>query len=326
MVLENESQFHESELAVQKQVGVAEAVAKYSEGFIRAAMPDQHRIFFNQLPFVMLGILDQRGYPWAMPLFGEPGFIQSPSDQSLILDAKLPLEKRLKLDMSVGQKIGILGIEWETRRRNRVNGVIDQLSDDGFSISVEQSFGNCPQYIQTRMLSGRERDHMDSLEFKLNLTESIGADSKHQIETADTFFIASRTARFHSDPRSGIDVSHRGGKPGFVKVEGNRLLFPDFRGNRFFNTLGNIESDGRVGVFFPDFVSGAAVFAVGKAQILWDDDATKSIKGAERLVEIEVQQCLYLEEFLALAGDTTEFSPVLERTGVWPHMSGSSLS
>ena len=51
-------------------------------------------------------------------------------------------------------------------------------------------------------------------------------------------------------------MSHRGGKPGFVGVQGDTLAIPDFRGNRFYNTLGNLLGDPRAGLLFVDFASG----------------------------------------------------------------------
>ena len=318
MTQKQSSQFHQSELAVQERLGVAESVARYSEGFIRPEMPDQHRSFFSQLPFVLLGLVDHDGYPWAIPLFGNPGFIQSPSDQTLSLSHQPSLVKDIGLDFRVGQKIGVLGIALDTRRRNRLNGLIDHISDHGFSILVEQSFGNCPQYIQTRNLTFREHNDANLSQSQFDIADSIGHDAENKIQKADTFFIASRTAIFDSDPRSGIDVSHRGGKPGFVKVEGNRLVFPDFTGNRFFNTLGNIESDGRIGLFFPNFATGEAIFLVGKAKIIWEDESIASIEGAERLIEVGVERCLYIDEFLEMEGKLVEFSPFLAGTGVWP--------
>ena len=52
--------------------------------------------------------------------------------------------------MNDGAAIGLLGIDLRTRRRNRLNGVIRREGAAGFDVDVEQSYGNCPQYIQLR--------------------------------------------------------------------------------------------------------------------------------------------------------------------------------
>ncbi|MFC3119999.1 FAD-binding oxidoreductase [Agaribacter flavus] len=314
------SQFHNAEIAVQERLGVADMVARYSEGFIRPAMPEQHRDFFTQLPMVVIGVPDKDGYPWAMPLHGKPGFIQSPDAKTLTIATTPALTNVLKLDFADNKKIGFLGIEPHTRRRNRMNGVLKSVKQDGFAISVEQSFGNCPQYIQKRHLNWVEGDHTHSeLDFDaLSLTKTLTAASIDLLNNADTFYIASRTKIFSTNERCGIDVSHRGGKPGFVKIEGNSLYFPDFSGNRFFNTLGNIHSDGRVGLFIPDYKSGSTLFIIGFARIIWDADSAAEFEGAERIVSVDIHQSLYVEHFLAMRGELEELSPSLLHTGTWP--------
>jgi len=313
----NQSQFHSAEVAVQERLGIAELVAQYSKGFIRTAMTEQHREFYSELPFVVLGVTDHKGYPWPIPLFGQAGFIQSPNEITLHFTGLPSLIKILDIEFITGQKIGLLGIQLSTRRRNRVNGVIQTVNNKNFSIQVEQSFGNCPKYIQKRELTWAVYSKLLSRSSDEKLTAVIATNAIALIEGADTFFIASRTKYFDKDKRSGIDASHRGGKPGFVKVENNQLKFPDFRGNGFFNTLGNIESDNRVGLFFPDFTTGNAVFVAGKARVLWDKEAREGFNGAERIVEIKIEQSVYLLAFMAMTAELKEFSPVLQGTSTW---------
>ncbi|WP_448551243.1 2Fe-2S iron-sulfur cluster-binding protein [Thalassotalea montiporae] len=317
-----DSQFHADEIAVQARLGIAEKVAHYSKGFIRDAMPEQHREFFCQLPMVVLGMVDHDGFPWALPLYGKPGFIQSPSDTQLTLEATPDLASLFALDVHHGQKIGLLGIELETRRRNRMNGTIREISSQSLAIEVEQSFGNCPQYIQTRAFNYNELEssayQADPTGFEhLTLATNIAPSSKSLIESADTFFIASRTRDFNEDKRTGIDASHRGGKPGFVKVTGNSLSFPDFSGNKFFNTLGNITSDGRVGLYFPNYATGDAVFLTGQASIAWQHKALPDIKGAERIIEVTVEKSVFISGYLPVTGELVENSPALDNTGTW---------
>lgn len=317
MIKPYNSPFHADEIAVQRRAGVADSVARYSEGFIRSAMPEQHRDFFTSQTMVIAGLCDQSGTPWAMPLFGKPGFIRSPNAEKLDIGITPELCSLLNLEFKTHAKIGLLGIELQTRRRNRVNGVIADIKPHYFSIAVEQSFGNCPQYIQKRKLRCQSQRQRRECFDDLNISSQLEAASKALIAKADTFFIASRTETFDNDPRTGIDTSHRGGKPGFVKIDGNTLKFPDFSGNRFFNTLGNIVSDGRVGLFFPDFSSGATVFLSGTARIIWEDEALAQIAGAERIIAVDVSRSVYIEHFLKMTGELEEYSPVLKNTGTW---------
>ena len=49
-----------------------------------------------------------------------------------------------------GQRLGLLGIDFATRRRNRLNVVVRSLAAGRLDVDVLQSYGNCPKYIQAR--------------------------------------------------------------------------------------------------------------------------------------------------------------------------------
>jgi len=119
--------FHEAELAVQARVGVPDKAARMRARAIRPFMPDQHRVFFNQLPFMITGALDESGQPWASAAFGPQGFVTSPDPQSLIMGAPPLLGEALGMQIGAGSKLGLVGIELQTRRRNRVNTVVTAL-------------------------------------------------------------------------------------------------------------------------------------------------------------------------------------------------------
>lgn len=308
--------YHEGEIAVQERAGVRKIADRLSQ-MIRPFMPDQHREFFEMLPFVVTGLIDELGRPWATMSVGEPGFITSP-DQSTLQIASAPLLSReLGLQMNEGDKIGLLGIELPTRRRNRMNGVISQSGADGFAVHVEQSFGNCPQYIQTRSVEprGTGAGHTAGpVERNTTLTGEV----VDLIKQADTFYISSRTSQLSGGSDAGVDVSHRGGRPGFVSVGTDGVLsFPDFSGNRLFNTLGNIADDGRVGMAFPDFSTGDLLLLTGRADIVWDGERLDGFEGAQRLVDVKVDEVVHARSALPLAGSLIEQSPKLARTGVW---------
>ncbi len=91
------------------------------------------------------------------------------------------------------------------------------------------------------------------------------------LANADTFFIASANVGEEAGPARGADVSHRGGMPGFVRIDdATTLTTPDFSGNRFFNTLGNLLHDPRAGLLFVDFASGDLLYVAALAEIVWD--------------------------------------------------------
>jgi uncharacterized protein len=259
----NQKVFHEGERSFQQRLHLEDKMAEIGSKFIRPFLLEQHRDFFEQLPFVFVGRLDDEGHPQTSCLNGPVGFISSTNDTYVSIQTET-LKKPAFSQLKAGQKIALLGIELHTRRRNRLNGLIETIKGDRLNIAIEQSFGNCPKYIAPRHLSITEGKGQ-----RLTYME-LTPEMEQIISQADVFFISSRTAKFSSDTNTGIDVSHRGGETGFVKIkQPNVLSFLDLPGNRFFNTLGNIQSDPRVGLLFFDFDKKRTLQISGLAETKW---------------------------------------------------------
>ncbi|MEO0988537.1 MAG: pyridoxamine 5'-phosphate oxidase family protein, partial [Cyanobacteria bacterium J06639_14] len=147
---QKESPFHPGEQAIQAKLGARDRMDTLGRRMIREFLPEQHRQFYAQLSYFLVGTVDGEGRPWASILVGEPGFIATPSDRTLQITAQPLFGDPLAANLAAGTDIGFLGIELHTRRRNRVNGVVSAISPDGFEVQVRQTFGNCPKYIQAR--------------------------------------------------------------------------------------------------------------------------------------------------------------------------------
>lgn len=308
--------FHAGERAAQAKVGVAQRMAEIGQRVVRGVMPQQHREFFPLLPFVVLGAVDAQGQPWATLLAGSvPGFVTSPDETTLRIDALPPAGDPLAGLLDPGAPLGLLGIELPTRRRNRANGRVGQRDDAGFSLDVTQSFGNCPKYIQTReLLPGPAAAATGASPRR---AARLDAGMQALVRTADTFFIA--THAVGEGANGGSDVSHRGGRPGFVQVsgDGTSLTWPDFIGNSFFNTLGNLVAQPRAGLVVPDFASGSLLHVAGHAEIVWDGPQVEAFAGAQRLVRLQVDEALLRPGALPWRWRLLEPSPALEGTGRW---------
>ena len=278
-------------------------------------MPEQHRAFFTALPFMIVGLADQNGHPWATALSGPPGFINSADEKVLNVKAWLDANDPVHSCIRDGAPIGGLGIELSTRRRNRINGRIGNcIVGEGFSIRVQQSFGNCPKYIQAR----NEQPRLRSRPVPESRTAShLGDNEVSFITKADTFFIASRSAQLDEEESSqGLDVSHRGGLPGFVRVVSqNEVCFPDFGGNQLFNTLGNLEADARAGLLFIDLRSGGMLHIIGRARICWNVPETARSAGIERLIFLDIQCVMNRDHAFPHLFDFVSYSPHLGAEG-----------
>ena len=313
--------FHAGERAVQQRAGVDQRMAEIGPRVIRDYMPDQHRDFFAELPFVVLGSVDVQGQPWASVLAQPPGFIRSPDASRLRIQGLPAASDPLARNLVDGAAIGLLGIEPHTRRRNRMNGRVTAVDGAGFGLEVDQSFGNCPKYIQAREPVYLAPTHVPAAAIAGN---HLDAAALQLVQAADTFFIATAHPDAGSDSgrAQGVDVSHRGGKPGFVKVEVDAtgqqwLTAPDFVGNFFFNTLGNLVVQPQAGLLFIDFDSGDLLYLAVRAEIVWDGPELASFTGAQRLLRMQVQQMRRVPAGLALRWGKAQLSPVLEPTGAW---------
>ncbi|MGF6336395.1 ferredoxin-NADP reductase/predicted pyridoxine 5'-phosphate oxidase superfamily flavin-nucleotide-binding protein [Bradyrhizobium sp. i1.8.4] len=308
--------WHAGERAIQQKAGVAEKMEAVGRRAVRDFMPDQHRDFFAQIPFIVVGSVDRSGDAWASLLAGKPGFISSPTPRSLEIEARPEPGDPVSEGMREGDAIGLLGIELHTRRRNRANGLLRASSGRALSFGLDQSFGNCPQYIQLRDFAlVREPDQP----FKGKIEESTTLDqaARDMIAAADTFFVASYAER---EDRRQVDVSHRGGRAGFVRVAADgTLTIPDFAGNLFFNTLGNILVNGKAGLLFVDFETGDMLQLTGDAEVILDSPEIAAFQGAERLWSFRPRRIVRRRGALPLrwAFRSDGWSPNALMTGDW---------
>ncbi len=307
--------FHAGEIALQHRAGVHERMAAVGRQVIRDHMPDQHRELFEKLPTLLLATLDDAGQPWPTMLAGAPGFVRTPDARTMRVAATLAEGDPARAGLRAGAAVGVLGLEPHTRRRNRMNGVVGAVDEGGFSIEVAQSFGNCPKYIQGReptMQAGRRPGAVQRE--GAQLSEAARA----LVERSDTLFIASSSAARIAqagDGGAGVDVSHRGGPPGFVALErraqGDRLTVPDYVGNYLFNTLGNLLLWPHAGLLFVDWQAGHVLQLAAKATIVHEGAALAAFPGAQRLLQLEVQHGWWRPQALPLAWSAPQPAPQL---------------
>ncbi|WLI44088.1 pyridoxamine 5'-phosphate oxidase family protein [Pseudomonas beijingensis] len=307
------SPWHEGELTLQRSVGAVDMMAGVGQRQLaRTWMPDQHREFYAQLPFVVLGAVDRQGDVWATLRAGQPGFMSSPDPQTLHINLEPEPNDPAQEGMGEGDAIGMLGIELHTRRRNRMNGVVRRQLAPGLEIAVSQAYGNCPRYINLRQY--QFVDAQAAAPRQLTVSDPL---VRRLVTEADSFHIATYVVR---DGERQVDASHRGGKPGFVRMdEDGSLTIPDFSGNLFFNTLGNILLNPRAGLVFVDFQTGDLLQMSGSAQVLLDDPQINAFQGAERLLRFTPQRIVYRPAAIALRWKDQDEgdSPNSLMTGSW---------
>jgi predicted pyridoxine 5'-phosphate oxidase superfamily flavin-nucleotide-binding protein len=318
-----DSPFHRGERQLQTALGVRDKVEKMGQRVIRDHLPEQHAEFYAGLPYVFIGSVDASGRPWASMLTGQPGFMHSSDPSRFNINAWPVAGDALRDNLATGARLGLLGIDYAPRRRNRMAAGVVSTENNSMQLDVHQTFGNCPQYIQAREylpVESGQNDPDENLDghHAQTFTEFDEAAQK-LIAAADNFYIASYYAAADDEHvRNGADVSHRGGKPGFVRVNDERSLsIPDFSGNRHFNTLGNILLNGKAGLLFIDFDSGDALQLTGTAVIDTDCPDVARFEGAERLVHFTLESGALLRGAVPGQWNFIDYSPRLTKTGSW---------
>jgi predicted pyridoxine 5'-phosphate oxidase superfamily flavin-nucleotide-binding protein len=299
---------HEGEQAVQRRAG--EGSEGWGSPMFGAEIPVGFHGFLLAQRMVVLGARDEDGALWATVLAGPRRFVTPTSDRTIEIAALPAHGDPLRDAFATPRDAGMLAIEPESRRRIRVNGRVTR-EGDGLHLTTDQVLGNCPKYITTRKVVGFEPQPGES-EAEVRHGDVLTADQQELIRAADTFFIASH------GPGQGGDASHRGGMPGFVRIlgSGRRLAWPDYFGNSFYMTLGNMELDPRCGLLFVDWGTGDTLQLTGRGRIDWDPRHAAEVSGALRLVEFDVERVVQVRRAHQLRWELVGYSRYNPPSGV----------
>ncbi|KAL4794743.1 hypothetical protein BDV19DRAFT_389876 [Aspergillus venezuelensis] len=304
--------WHPGETTLHTKLGFSSAVETKWRS-IEPQLREQHRVFHtSNLPFIPMTAVDEFGRPWAgiaAGNSGEKGFIKGDKGDLRCLSVYGrgwrgdPWFENLKglAGLLEGDEEGNeeraltagLGIEFSTRRRNKFAGRVrgfEMVKDHGkeyvVDLEVNEAVGNCPKYINTRTLDPHP-DTNPQLIYQvehMNTGDRLPEDVTNMITSADTIFISTL---YKSSPAtsskfpSHAGMNARGGLPGFIRVNplnGRTIILPDYSGNRFMSSLGNIEASGVAGFTIVDFESGDVLYLTGTAKILIGPPAMEIIK------------------------------------------------
>ncbi|WP_340558557.1 pyridoxamine 5'-phosphate oxidase family protein [Streptomyces sp. GSL17-111] len=302
--------YHRGEAAAQQRAGLT-GQAALSLAAIGTEVPPVAERFLEQQPMIVVGAADGDGRLWASPLTGAPGFLTVPAPGSLSVDA-LPLAEDPLAEVLTDPArrgpdavpVGMIALEPATRRRMRVNGRAE-ARPGGLRVALDQVIANCPKYLQKRthrLLDPAERKAADTGRRVTHGTALTDAQQR-TVKLADTFFVAT------ASDRGDADASHRGGRPGFVRVLGPTLLrWPDYVGNAMLLTLGNLEVNPAAGLLFPGWEDGSALHLSGTARTVWDAAGSADVPGAQRMVEFSVTQVREITAASPLRWSDPEYS------------------
>ena len=309
-----EQPFHDGEIAVQERAGERDIARRHgaaiSPRIIPGALP-----FLARQRLVALAAAGDDGYLWTSVWYGEPGFVQSADGERVSIRPSLmarspddPVLRRL----AIGRDIGILAIEFTSRRRLRINGTVQNISADEISVFVSESVPNCPKYIQRRQPHDVSPTATPSSPRATEWGGTLDEPRRALIARTDTAFVGS----LH--PARGVDASHRGGAPGFIQVvDATTLRVPDYPGNSMFMTLGNFEIDPRASLAALDFDRGQVLCLSGTARLHFGvENPQHPTGGTGRYWDLAVREWIQFELQSAAAAalrwellDASPFNP-----------------
>ena len=294
--------FHRGELEVQQWAG-EQAIASRVGNLVEKSVPAHALDFIRQQCFVWVGIDDSEGLLWAFPLFGSPGFI-NPNDGEMIeieLSGNFSIPDKWLNNLQKGKSIGCLVIEFSTRRRLRINGIIKEINARQLQIDVQQAYPNCSKYIRKREMPVMPGSC--NLDFKSS-GDVLNEQLENIINQADTAFVASLGP-------NGADVSHRGGPSGFIRCQSrDKIIVPDYQGNSMFNTLGNFQINPFGGIVVVDFDRGYFLQLSGTIKIIFDQEKLKTATGGtDRLWELAINKWQLFQLDNNIKWDSLDFSP-----------------
>lgn len=292
------SPFHTGERLAQEMTG-EKHIADHNGAIVSSSLVQGIIPFIEKAPLFFVSSMASDGKFWASVLSGESDFVKVIDKNTLALNPSLLRSNRDDIfwqNILSSSSVGALFIDLLTRRRYRVNGSITKEANL-YIIHVEQAYPNCPKYIQRR-----------DVIFDGSTKSGSEKELREWVAQCDTFFVAS------GSETGDLDVSHRGGKPGFIElVDNNTLRIPDYNGNSMFNTLGNFLQNPRAGLLFIDFSNGDTLQLSGTATVSWnEDDAEDKTGGTTRFWYFNIGDKLAvnsLPHFSAGFIDYSSFNP-----------------
>lgn len=296
--------YHAGEYEVQARTGEFDDAMQVASA-IRSFVPPPLARFLTTQPWVLVGAADPAGPVWATVLCGPAGFIRAADGATILIEALPPRGDPLE-QLSSPVPAGLLAIDLARRMRARINGMLRRRAT-GFTLNVEQAYANCMKYIQRREFAQGDPGPAGSggLPGPAIMADHLSAQDTALVRAADTMFIATTAP-------AGSDVSHRGGRPGFIEITGPATVrFADYPGNSMFNTLGNLHLDQRAGLLIPDFGTGDLLHLSGSASVDFEPPPDHRHPGARRIITVTASRVVRRAAILPFRYGEAEYSPFL---------------
>lgn len=289
-------------------------------------------------PLIAIGTLDGDGKPWTTLWGGESGIARSLGGgivgiRTAVTGKYDPVVEQLVgkeatgevvREQGQGRMVSGLTIDLETRKRvkmygrmvagalstreDEVTGRDETVAEVQLVLKIEQSLGNCPKYLNSKhIVPASSRPQL------IDDSPQLSQRAVALLTQADLFFVSS------SQHDLDMDTNHRGGPPGFLRIASNDpsgavLAWPEYSGNRLYQTLGNLRVNPVAGICIPDFETGDMLYITGKTEILVGADAHSLLPKSNLAVKLTVTAARFVAAalpFRGIAGAKSPYNPVI---------------
>jgi uncharacterized protein len=201
---------------------------------------------------ILLAVLDRDGMLRYTVVSGKPPLVTS-------IDAKDGIHFRFLINpINVETNSGFYGglaISMANARRVRINGELTQ-KNTGIELETKETFTLCKKYIAPTIVPVAQQFVGPVFRDQISIHDPW---LKNVVTKSETAFLASIS------PDEKPDVAHRGGPPGFLKLDPSteKLSWEEFVGDGVFKSAGNIRATRKMTLLVPDFESGNGIEITG---------------------------------------------------------------
>lgn len=288
----------------------------------------------QQAPLLAIGTLDSQDRPWTTLWGGNQGFSEMLGGsiigtRTIVDSAHDPVVQALvghgeKGKMVAGKEKMVAGLTLDLMERKRVKlfgrviaGCVNDVKredgedDDARTVElpekqeqiqlitkIEQSMGNCPKYMN-------QYDIQPAV-----VTSSLVSQGENLTEEGKALILQSNMFFITTSVIEDMDTNHRGGPAGFTRIlSDNEIVYPEYSGNRLYQSLGNLLVNPKIGITFPNYETGDVLYITGNTEVLVGGDAASILPGSNLAVKIKIVEARLVKQGLPLRGTRKVPSP-----------------
>ena len=163
------SLYHEGSRRLQDRFDTRRLADRIEERIVHDRIDDDDRAFIEARDMFFIATVDEDGHPQCSYKGGDPGFVRVLDDRTIAF----PVYDGNGMYLTAGnllatKNVGLLFIDFEGRKRVRLNGVASVVDDDPLladypeaqlivRVAANEVFPNCPRYIHQYQLVAHSR-------------------------------------------------------------------------------------------------------------------------------------------------------------------------